>query len=124
MASKTVENLIKQFKKADLTLAERNALLTAILDKLQALPLQNAILIGADSITINGKQLDAEQYISFTTSAQVLKDNYAFKVFSEEIRYLAINIGVLKSLTFDELYFAKAALFNLDQFQKLLDKII
>lgn len=124
MISATTEKVIKQFKKADLSLADRSALLSVILDKLKAVPLNDSIVVGNGTVAINGKQLDTEQIINFKESAIALRDNTARKVLHEEVRYLATNMGVYKSVTLDELVFAKAALWCLNQEDELLAKFV
>ena len=124
MLSPITEKVIKQLKKANLSMEDRTAIVTVLLDKLQALPLQNSIVVGNGSIIINGKELDTEQMINFTESCNALKDNYARKIIHEQIRYLAINLGIHNCLSLDTLMFAKAALWNLQNEQELLDKIV
>lgn len=88
------------------------------------LPLNNSILISQGSVSINGKSLETEQVINFHESCIGLKDNWARKVLREQVRYLAVNLGVYKSASLDELYFAKAALWCLAEEDKLLDQIV
>lgn len=115
MLTPTVEKVIKQLKKADLSLEDRTALTTALLDKLHALPLRKTFIIEGNKITLNGKKLDQQQTINFKDGVQILKNNQAHKVFNEQLRYLAINLGINTAVTIDTLMFAKAALWVLEQ---------
>lgn len=124
MLSPATDKTIKQFKKANLSLEDRTALLTSILGELKVLPLNDTIVIGQGFIKVNGKELDPEQIINFQESCNALKSNFAWQVISEQMRYLATNLGVYKATNLDELYFYKSALWILDQINKLLEKIV
>lgn len=103
---------------------DRNALVVVLLNRLNTLPLNESIVFGQNSIKINGKDLDIEQMISFKESCVVLKDNWARKVLTEQIKYLAVNMGIYKSVDMNELFFAKAALWCIAEENKLLDLIV
>ena len=118
------DKIIKQFKKAKLSLEDRVALTTAILNSLSVLPIDDAIVIKPDAIIINGKPLDTEQMVQFTESCKALKDNKARQVFNEQIKFLAINMGVHQALTVEQMMFSKAAIWCLQQLETLLDKIV
>lgn len=124
MIQSLTQKIISQLKKKDLSLLDRSALVSAVLSKLHALPLNDSIVIGQGSITINGKALETEQIISFRESAIALRDNWARKILHEQVRYLATTMGVYKSVSIDELYFYKSALWNLEQEDALLDQLI
>lgn len=124
MISQTTEKIIKQFKKANLSIEDRVALTTALLYKLQSLPLESTFIIDSKGISVNGKVLEPEQVINFTESCAALKDNFARKVIHEQIRYLAVNMGIHNSLSIDTLMFAKAALWCLSQEEDLLAKVV
>ena len=122
--TKVVEQLIKRLKSTNLSIEDRTAIVTALLEKSSVLPLKDSIVITSDSIKINDKPLDMEQILNFRESAIVLKDNFARSVIRNQIRYLATNLGIYKSVTLDELMFYKSALWNLQQEDDLLDRII
>ena len=124
MISKTVENIIKQLRKENLSMEDRNALTTVLLDRLHSLPLSSTFVINSEGITINGRKLDTEQAINFTESCNALKDNYARKILNEQIRYLAINLGIHNCLSLDTMFFAKAALWNMQQMEELIDNVV
>lgn len=124
MVSPITNKVIAKLKRANLSLEDRTALITVLLNKLHTLPLDNTFIVDQNSVVINGKPLATEQLIVFRDSCIALRDNFAFKVLSEQIRYLATNLGVYKSVSQDELFFYKAALYNLQQFDELLDKVV
>ncbi len=124
MISPITNKVIAKLKRANLSLEDRTALITVLLSKLHTLPLDNTFIIEQNSVIVNGKPLAPEQLIVFRDSCISLRDNFAFRVMSEQIRYLATNLGVYKSVSQDELFFYKAALYNLQQFDELLDKVV
>lgn len=124
MISPITKKTIDTLKKANLTLEDRTALTTVLLDKLQALPITNSIVVDHNGITINGKILEPDQAIMFSESCNALKDNYARKVIHEQVKYLAINMGIHNAVALDTLFFAKSSLWNLEQEEKLLAQIL
>ena len=123
MIQKTTENLIKQFRKSNLSIEDRVALTTVLLDKLAVLPIDNTFVVNHKGIIIGGKDLDKEQAINFVESCNALKDNFARKVIHEQIRFLAVNMGIHNCLSLDTMFFAKASLWVLQQESELLAKI-
>lgn len=123
MVSQVTEKIVKQLQKANLSTEDRIALTTALLDKLVALPLGNSIVVNPNGVIINGKPLDQEQYLNFKESCTILEGNFARQVIQQQIRYLAINLGINVALSLDTIMFAKAALWCIEQEQLLLEKI-
>lgn len=123
MLNPATEKVIKALKKANLSLEDRTALVTAMLDKVNALPLRKTFIIDANSITLNGKKLDREQILNFKEGVQVLKDNHAHKIFNEQLRYLAITMGINTAVSIDTLYFAKVAMWILEQETLLFESL-
>lgn len=124
MISPTTQNIIKQLKKANLSTEDRIALTTALLDKLVVLPIGDMIVFTENGISINGKELDLEQSMSFREGCVSLKENFARKVLNEQIRFKAIEMGVHKSQTIDELMFSKAAIWVINEEEILLQKLL
>ena len=122
--SPIIDKVIKQLKKTKLSQEDRLALTTAILNSLSVLPIDDAIVISPDGIKINGKSLDIEQIVQFTESCKALKDNKARQIITEQVKFLAINMGVHQALSMDMMMFSKSALWNIQQIETLLDKIV
>lgn len=118
------DKLIKQMIKSDLPLEDRTALVTVLLDKLVALPITDAIKITPEGVKIGDRLLEIEQAISFREGCVAMVDNQARKVIREQIKYMAINMGVHMSLNLEQIYFAKAALWVMAEEDKLLEKIV
>lgn len=121
---KSTQNVIEQLENESLPTEDRGALLVAVLDKVHALPIQNAIVISPQGIMIQGKPITQEQAINLQQSCLALNDNQAFKVIHEQVRHLAVVEGVYKGLTPEQILFSKAALWVLEQQVVLIEKIV
>jgi len=93
------------------------------LNKLVVLPIGDIILFTENGLNIGGKDLDQEQLLNFKDGCSVLKENFARKVIHEQIRYKATEMGIHKSQSLDELMFAKAALWVLNEYEILIHKL-
>lgn len=123
MTQSITKKLITQLKKADLTLEDRVALTTCLLDKLNALPIGDMVHFTETGLMINGRELDQDQAINFREACVVLQDNYARKVINEQIRYKAIDLGINKALSVDTVMFSKAALWVVNEMEILIQKL-
>lgn len=119
----TVEKVISQLKKTKLSKEDRIALTTALLDKLVALPASNILHSSNEGLVIAGKKLDMEQMLAFKESVDALKENYARRVIHEQIRYKATEMGIHKATTLEELMFAKAAIWFLNEENILVESL-
>lgn len=117
------QKIIKQLQNTKLSLEDRVALTTAILDKLHALPIGNIVHFTESGVMINGKELDQDQMISFREACVVLKENFARKVIHEQVRYKAIDMGINKALSMDTIMFAKAAIWVVNEIEILIAKL-
>jgi hypothetical protein len=124
MISPLITKIVKQLEKENLSTEDRSALTSALLVKLNALPFKSAFFIEPNAVTIGGKRLDIEQTIAFRDSAIAFKDNYARKVLTEQVRYLAVQTGIRNGLTPDTIVFSKAALWCLEEMDNLLDTLV
>ncbi len=123
MISSITEKIIKQLSKSNLTLEDRSALTSALLGKLNALPIGDMIVFTENGILINGRTLDTEQAMSFREASVALKDNFARKVINEQVRYKAIDLGINKAQSVDTLMFSKAAIWVINELEILTDKL-
>ncbi len=124
MVSPTVQKTIQQLGESDLSQEDRIALMTCILDKIQALPIQDIVTFDEQgTILLQGKKLEPDQAIIFRESAVALKDSFARKVINEQVTFEAIKLGVHISLNTDQVMFAKAALWIIQEEKRLLTQI-
>lgn len=123
MISSITEKTIKQLKKSNLSIEDRTALTTALLDKLNALPIGDIIYFTQNGLMIDGKELDAEQTNAFKETCSALKDNFARKVIHEQIRHKATEMGIHQAISIETLYFSKVALWIMNEYEILLQKL-
>jgi len=121
--SPKVEKIIKELKKAKLSQTDRIALTTAITDKLNALPMGDIIAYSREGLIINGKVMDLEQTANFKLSVTALEDNFARQVIHEQLRFKAVQLGLDKATSIDELFFAKAVIWSLNEENKLIKQL-
>lgn len=121
--------LLKLYKSKKTTAQDRAVILNALLEKINGFPITDILTYQDNRIKINGKQLDIEQSIAFKEAAIALDKNWFYKVIKEQIAYEAINIGVHKGQTNDQLVFSKAVLWIQERekeltgrFSELFDK--
>jgi hypothetical protein len=123
MISTTTEKVIKELKKADLSIEDRVALVTILLDKLGAFPIGEMVQVSLNGIAINGKELDGDQVLNFRESASLLKENFARKVINEQLKFKAMEMGIHKSTTIEQLLFAKAVIWFINEENILLQSL-
>ncbi len=123
MTSPVTKRLIAQLNKADLSIEDKTALITALIGRLNAFPIGEMIHFTPNGLMINGKELDAESMLSFREACAALKDNYARKVIHEQVKYKAIERGIHKAQTLDELMFSKAAIWVVNELEILTHKL-
>ncbi len=102
---------------------DRSALMTCLLDKLGIFPIGDIIIRTQAGVFANGKELDQEQLINLAESCQTLKDNFARRLINEQLRYKATEMGIHKSTTIDELLFAKAVIWFINEENILIEKL-
>lgn len=112
-------------KSSHLSNEERQLLTSALLDKLGALPLHATIVVDeAGQFFVNGKQLDLDTARKLRESARSMMNNFARRFVREQVKYMAINIGVHQNTSPDQGLFAKTALYNFQEEDELYRKFI
>ena len=120
-----VKLAIYVLKNTRFSVEQKNKVTGVLLEKLNAIPIRDIIKYDEQGkITINGKSLDIEQARNFLDSARVMKDNMARRIIQDQVLYHAMKTGVHEGLTPDMILFSKAAIWNQQQENRLLDDII
>lgn len=100
-------------------------LTTSILEKLNALPIRDIMTFDADgTILARGQKLATGEAMALKQGADALKSNFARKIINEQRIYEAIKIGVYNGINTEQILFAKAALWVIQEEDKLLSKLI
>lgn len=94
-----------------------------MIEKLGAFPVGDLITFTENGLSLNGKDLSHEQFLNFKEACVLLKDNFARKVLNEQLKYKAIEMGIHKSTTVDELLFSKAVIWFINEENILIEKI-
>lgn len=115
---------VKALKSKTLSGQAKMKVTNALLDNVGSLPLKNSIVFDEmGTIMLNGKPLEVDTAIAFRESALALQDSFARKIVREQVRFLAIQMGIYQGLSPDTILFAKAALWYGEQEDKLLSQI-
>lgn len=100
-------------------------ILTGLLDKVGALPIQNALYFTQDGqLLVKGKKLDTEQYIYLRDSFMALQDSQAEKFLNEQLQFQAIEYGIHKGISTETIVFSKAVLWVIEQRKKFINQIV
>lgn len=107
-------------RRTDLSVKERTLLTAVLLDKLVALP-ASAILSTDEggNLLLYGKPLTSEQVRQLRESAQLMLTSTARKAVKEQVAFMAVQLGVHHGDTPEKLLFAKAALWQGQEEEKL-----
>lgn len=110
-------------KRSDITLSDRHLLTNSVLDKLAALPLRDIIVINESSLIVNGKVLSREEVMQLRESAKAALGSRALGLIRDQVLYKAYTFGVNTSINFDQVYFAKAAVWWGQEEDKILNAL-
>lgn len=107
-------------KNARLDIQTRQLLTTALLVKLGALPIRAKIYVDeAGQTFVDGKQLNLATSKRLYETSKVMLNNFARNFVREQVTFLAIRKGIHENTTPEEGLFAKAALWSMDEEDKL-----
>jgi len=111
-------------ERGDLSVKDSAILTSVVLNKLGALPYEEAIQITDDgSLMVNGKTLDFEQMKKLRESALGATTNLALNLVFEQIKFLAVVEGVHKGSSIEQMYFGRTAIWAIQNIQKALDTL-
>lgn len=112
-------------KHSKLSIEDKNLCTVALLDSLRALPIKSIIIINEQGLLlVNGEPLDHDQSVKIRDSARVMYASSFRKMVKTQISHLAVTIGVREGLNTDQILFSKAALWCLQEEEKLLKSIV
>lgn len=108
-------------RKSNISLNERHLLINASLDKLAALPLRDIITFSeTGTLIVNGRELDHEEVLLVRESAKAALQNRALGLVRDQVLYKSFTFGINSSVNFDQLYFAKCAVWWGQEEDKIL----
>lgn len=108
-------------KRVNLTIEQRNSIVTNVLDALDALPLKDIITTSPEGeLSINGRPVSLEVAQKLRESALAAVDNTALKVIKEQVAFAAVALGVHTVESERQMLFARAAIWYHQQLDKHL----
>lgn len=108
----------------DLTLEERVATTSLLLDKNGALPLKEVFEYKDDGVFIMGKPADQKQLLALRESALQALENRAFNIIGEHVLWTAVQRGVHQAVKPEDLYFYRAAIWVIEQMKANLNALV
>jgi hypothetical protein len=120
LVARIVSTLLRS---VDLSVSARSLLTATLLDKLKALP-ASAILSKDEegTLLVRGRRLTVQHAIALRHSALSVINSPIWKLIYPEVQHRAIQIGVHKALDADQVFFSKAALYELQEIQSILEE--
>jgi hypothetical protein len=121
MMGRIIAKLVVLALKSKLSIEDKSLVMNALIEEFKILPLYGIIKIDSvGKIIVNNKELDFDKAMQLRESARVALFNQARKLIKEQVAYLAVNLGVHQAINPEQVLFAKAALFNQQEEEKLL----
>jgi hypothetical protein len=117
-----VQKVAELLRSSDLTNEDRQLLTTLVLSRLGVLPLRASITVDATGqVFVNGTKPDVEVARQLRESAKSMLTSFARRFVRETTIFLAIKQGVHENLSPEQGLFAKAALWQMQEEQTLLE---
>lgn len=122
--NQNLQNLLSQLKSKEISKEDRALILNTLLDSVQALPLKDLITFDVQgTLKVNGRELDPEQMIQLREGAVALEKNFAYRLIKDQTLYEAIKMGVHLSLSLDMVLMSKAAIWVMQNEDKLIKQL-
>lgn len=119
-----LKKLLKWQRNQKVDHEDRLLILNNLIDQTGFFPISDILKQAPDGrLIIKGKTLGVDEIVQLQTSADALKDNLARKIISDQMRFEAVKLGVHQSTNTEMLVFAKAALWILEEQEKLIDNL-
>lgn len=125
MFSKIVTKLtVFALRHKKLNTEQKNECVNALLDNLHALPIRSIISYNEQgTLLVNGKQVELEIAQRLREGAKRMLDNPARMIVRDQVAWLAVNVGIHQGNTLEQIMFAKTALWNGQEEDKLYKQL-
>ena len=108
-------------KKSELSLRDRTALVTQLLDNLEAIQSRDIIKVNNEGqLVVNDRILDVEGARQLRESAIAILNSSAWKFVREQVEFRAVVLGVHNGDTPEKVYFSKVAIWFGQQIDEIL----
>lgn len=106
-----------------LTMQQRTKLVGAMLDGLNAVPIQDVIEVKEGRMYVEGKPIDYEKSVILRDAARAMRGNQARELVRDQIAAEAGKRGIVQGDTPEKLYFYRAALWSMQAEQELYEAL-
>ncbi len=115
---------IKLLRWGKLSNESRQLLTACMLEQLGALPVRAKITFDeTGKVLIEGKYLSVDRAMKLRVAAQAMQRNFAYRLVQENVKFLAVKIGVHQNTSPDQGLFAKAALWQHSEERELYARL-
>lgn len=116
-----IDDIITQLNSKTLSKEDRLRLMTAIIDKLNYIPIKDVIEFTPDgTVIVKGMKLDIDQAKVLKSGLDALQNNFAEKIIEEQLLFNAFKVGIHQSVAIEELMLMKAIIWLIQERAKLL----
>jgi hypothetical protein len=91
-----------------------------MLGKFGVLPIQSIISFSGQTLLVNGKKADQELATQLIEGAKVLLNSKTRRFVQDRVRFIAADMALNKALSFEQIFFARAAMWYMEQENALL----
>ena len=111
-------------KKSNLSLEDRTALITQLLDKLVAIQSRDIIKTNDEGqLVVNDRLLEVEDVRQLRESSIAILNSFAWKFVREQVEFKAVVVGVHNGDTPEKVYFSKVAIWWGQQIDEILKNL-
>lgn len=115
------KELLDTIEKTDFSQKETIRLLNILNKHINSFPIEDVIVRTKDGVTLaNGRNLSPEEVIKFKQELSALRDNWAFKLFGDQILFEAIKYGIHFGDTPEKVMFSKTAIWFIQKFREYI----
>lgn len=115
--------IIFLLKKTNLSLKDKSEILSHLLEKIGMFPTRSIINVENGQVYLKGKPATTEEILALKESANALLDNFSRKFVKDQMAFIALNLGIQKSTSLEQILFNKAALWIENEEDELYRKL-
>lgn len=116
--------IVKLLKSKKIEGIDKTRVITALLENIDALPIRDAVSIDKGQIFLRGKPItDIDQAQALKQGANAMIHNGTRRIAEEQILFEASKIGLHQGLTPEQIVFSKAAIWVIQQFNRIYHEL-
>jgi hypothetical protein len=103
---------------------DKAAITAALLTSLNAFPINGVVTFDAtNTLLVNNKPVDMQSALLIKEGAIAAKSNTALNLINDQLKYKAMEIGIKQGMNIDQIIFAKAVLWVVQEQTNLITTI-